>query len=411
MALFKKNNSGNEKKNEFSNSKTIEEIKITIKEDGHTLGLSQQGDANVFRAALSDLYTNFQKKCREDENYQEESKKPIRDNIVRLEGEKQGIEKQRDVLKNQELSRIESEINNCENAINEVEGNPKKYGISENVDPTVRTYFTIGCIILAAIGVFLAIFYMSASYSAFFKDWNLDEGEIGLGAKIFDGNAFVNAWQDSPTTGLFCTLIFVIFLGLGFLLHVFQKDESRLRWIKILALLIITFIFDFILAYKIESNIFELTKVYGQVFGILIAFQTIGFWAIIFAGFVTYIIWGLVFDFTMTKWEEFSPIYLFKRKKEKELDKLKRELKTIIKQIKELDQKIIDINPLIEKERESLVKVFIPTSEYKNWHNAFVLGWLTGITSCALSETEKDKRKTECGKIGEEFLNNITSEE
>jgi hypothetical protein len=240
----------------------------------------------------------------------------------------------------------------------------------------------------------------------FFKKWQNAEN-TGFGAKIFDGNALINAWQDDITTGLFVTLTFVIFLGLGYLLHVVQKEDGKLKWIKFIGLIVITFIFDCILAYKIEKEIFDLTRVYGQEFNLSIAFTKVDFWSIIFSGFVTYLIWGYIFDVTMKNWEKFSPLHVFKRDKRNELKTLqadrkvkKHELDELKKQFKIQEQSII---PLVKE----LEKVIIPVSEYQNWHSSYLLSWLRGITACSLSNNQKDQRKTQCSTIAKGFLDGL----
>lgn len=56
----------------------------------------------------------------------------------------------------------------------------------------------------------------------------------------------------------------------------------------------------------------KLKKVYGDPnFSISYALQSPSFWVIIFAGFVSYIIWGLVFDFVMKEHADRDEIRLF----------------------------------------------------------------------------------------------------
>ena len=404
MGLFKKktNNPGdNLQKSKNDNTRSISEI-------AYSTSVSQQGDPVVLIAALKDLYSSFEKKCREDENLQEENRKPIREKIEKIEKEILGLQNKRDVYTDQEIKDIKDQIKACQDAISNVDSDPKKYGVDIDVDPTVKTYFNIGVILLSCIGIFLAIFYISASYSAFFKKWEEAE-ETGFGAKIFDGSAFVNAWQDGITVGLFVTLTFVIFLGLGYLLHIVQKESGRLKWIKFIGLLVITFIFDCILAYKIENEIFELTRVYGESFSLSIAFTKVDFWAIIFSGFVTYLIWGYIFDVTMKNWEKFSPLHVFKREKRNEKKLHEDDLKVKKAELNELDKQTNRQESLLGPLKDELEKIVIPVAEYKNWHNNYTLSWLKGITACSLSENKKDDRKAKCTTISQDFYSQINS--
>jgi hypothetical protein len=168
MSLFKRNptNSGSNKGG--GDNQNQEDNKMNLSNIAHSTSVSQQGDPVVFEAALNDLYSSFEKKCREDENLQEEMRKPIREKIEKIEKEILGAKNQISVLTDQELNELNKQITACQEAINNVENDPKKYGVDVNVEPSVKTYFNIGLILLTCIGIFLAIFYISASYSAFF---------------------------------------------------------------------------------------------------------------------------------------------------------------------------------------------------------------------------------------------------
>ncbi len=73
-----------------------------------------------------------------------------------------------------------------------------------------------------------------------------------------------------------------------------------MNYFKIGMLFIVTFLFDAILAYLIEEKLYDLNKsLTDPPFSVSYALESPGFWVIIFAGFISYIIWGLVFDFIM----------------------------------------------------------------------------------------------------------------
>ena len=141
--------------------------------------------------------------------------------------------------------------------------------------------------------------------SAFFKNFDTD----GLTAAIFDGKALTKAMEGGWLEGVFIATIPFAFMGLGYLVHMFQKHKNWLSYLKIATLFIVTFIFDAILAYQIEKKIYDIEKTPDSpVFNIEVAFSKAEFWGIIFAGFVVYIIWGLVFDFIMKEYDNFDKI-------------------------------------------------------------------------------------------------------
>jgi uncharacterized membrane protein len=137
---------------------------------------------------------------------------------------------------------------------------------------------------------------------------------------VLDAQAFNKAWDEGPLEGAFVTLIPFVFLGLGYLIHMFGENKNWLNYVKMFLLFVVTFVFDAILAYEIESKIYELNKTFDSPpFDLSIAFTKNQFWGIIFAGFVVYIIWGLVFDFIMKEHKEKDKIKHEQIKKQKDI--------------------------------------------------------------------------------------------
>ena len=383
----------------------------TIQSEAQQQSVMQGGNSVSFKTGLEDEFSKFSQETLDNKLVQDELHKGTKLKMTDKEGKKGTLIKQKDQLENKVLKEINDGINKIEQEIIDAPNDSKKYGIPEGPDPSTKALFSIGCIILAAVGVFLAIFYMSASYSAFFKDWGL-ESTTEFAAKIFDSNAFAKAWQKGVGAGLLVSLTVFIFLGLGVLLHVFQKEKGKLKWFKISVVIIITFIFDCLIAYFIEDGVYQINYIVGQpIFDIYLAFKTLGFWLIIFFGFVTYIIWGLVFDFTMDKWSQFSPLLVFIKGREKAIKRLKFEKKEIIKKINILSNEIgeleVDISVLNEKLKISI----IPVSRFKHIHSAYSKGWIFGIAACAINDDIKDKRRFECQKVAEDFISELNKEE
>ncbi|MDC0272336.1 hypothetical protein OAK67_01530, partial [Crocinitomicaceae bacterium] len=344
-----------------------------------------------------------------DTALQETQNKDLSIKLIELKSKKEGLEKQVNQIEDKVLKDLDDKITRCDFEINDAQDNPTKYGIDSDPDPSTKTLFYIGCVILAAVGMFLAIFYMSATFSAFFKDWGA-EGEMGITSKIFDSQAFVKAWQQSTTAGLLVSLSVFIFLGLGVLLHVFQKEVGKAKWIKVAAIIVITLIFDVLLAYFIEYQVQENNATLNsEEFGVKDAIESIQFWIIIFFGFVTYIIWGLVFDFTMDKWSKFSPLRNFRARKKEEKEKLEsKKEETELTQIK-LEGQISDYQIDINKIDQELKEPVISKSHLKTYIDAYAKGWIFGIAACAINEEMKDRRRNNCQSVLKDFrrLNNI----
>ena len=169
-------------------------------------------------------------------------------------------------------------------------------------------------------------------------------------------------------------------MGLGFLIHMFGETKSFFFFSKISALFILTFIFDAILAYQIESNLYELSATtISEKFNLALAFQKVAFWGIIFAGFLVYVIWGLVFDFIMKEHAEKDKITVaLNHRKARikienfEIEKLFSKNHLIKEDLENLKGKIHELKRLING-------VIIPVKEYQLYASEYMQGWVTSI--------------------------------
>ncbi len=154
--------------------------------------------------------------------------------------------------------------------------------------------------------LYLFIFYSSAFYSAFFKNF-LAEGVDDISEAIFDAQAVPKSWVAGMGQFLFVLSAPIIFLGLGFALHYISKDKGIAAVAKVIGLVVITFIFDCILSYSIAKKMYDILTLTSleslPPYSIETAVTDSHVWAVIFLGFVVYIIWGIVFSMTMNAYE------------------------------------------------------------------------------------------------------------
>ena len=126
---------------------------------------------------------------------------------------------------------------------------------------------------------------------------------------MFDAEALSKALETSVTELCFVLCAPIIFMGLGFSLHFFTIQKTWTKYIKMAAILCITFIFDAILAYMIGKHLYEMEVIIGiapigSAYGFSDAVSDINTWAVIFCGFIVYIIWGIVFDMAMSAYDQ-----------------------------------------------------------------------------------------------------------
>jgi len=175
------------------------------------------------------------------------------------------------------------------------------------------------------------------------------------------------------------------------------------------ALLAVTFLFDGLLAYIIEKKIYDFNKTLNSaLYDIKIALGEAEFWMIIFAGFVVYIIWGLVFDFVMKEYDNLDKIRVFIRAKREEIaniEKLKLENFT---KLSEFKQQLASIEGKIAILQSKIDGFVFPVKEYLNYHNQFKEGWFQAIgTEIALPHKEKTELLEQCEDVSIQYLKEL----
>ena len=352
----------------------VQKVKLTFFESGYGSSKQAEGNHRVFRTCLEEVYMDYKGKCRENEKLQNELKAPYLDEKGRQETE---LKKRKTALSilEESIASVEEKIRTFKQDMVDVKRKPEVYGLE--VDKRPKAQFYIGLFVLLPITLYLLVFYISASYSAFFKNFNSDK----LGEAIFDAEAFSKAIADGWLEGVFVATIPFAFMGLGYLIHMFQKKKNFFTYFKILLLFAITFIFDAILAYLIEQKLYDFYKTPDSPpFNLSIAFSSVEFWGIIFAGFIVYIIWGLVFDFIMKEYENFDLIKSFIRSKKEEIKngevellKIREKLPPIKEELSGIEGKILDLQRTIDG-------FVFSNKHYLTYHAEYVKGWFLAIS-------------------------------
>ena len=350
------------------------DFKITFFESGYGSSKSANGNPIVYKACLNNVYMDYKGKCRENENLQNEFKKPYKEEKGKVEIE---LKKRNtaSVIIEESIQKEESNILTFRNDIVEVKNDPGKFGLE--VDKKPKAQFYLGLVVLIPITFYLLVFYISASYSAFFKNFESDE----LAAAIFDGKALTKAINDGWLEGVFIATIPFAFMGLGYLIHMFQKHKHWMSYLKISLLFFIAFVFDAILAYQIEMKIYNIEKTPDSLpFDINIAFTSVEFWGIIFAGFVVYIIWGLVFDFIMKEYDNFDKIKGFIKTRKEDIKNAKLNISRLEQKLDPIKEEISGLQGKINDLQRTIDGFIFSDKHYLTYHAEYVKGWYLAIT-------------------------------
>ncbi|MCM1079410.1 MAG: hypothetical protein NC344_10720 [Bacteroidales bacterium] len=252
----------------------------------------------------------------------------------------------------------------------------------------------IGLCVIVPLTMYLFLFYSSTFYSAFFK--NTDSIENLMDA-LFDAQALSHAAEMGTMAFLFVLCAPIIFLGLGFCLHFFSVQQGVGKYIKMAAMVGVTFAFDCILAYCIGHKFHEIGRITGAVprdqdYSISLAVTDENIWVVIFCGFVVYIIWGIVFDMCMSAYNNMDLNKTRLMAIKDEITSLEAKKKSVKGEIEALRSHIAENNKMITSLMTRLGKeVYIDYAAIRTEMNNFFAGWVTQMQILSMPQTDKDE--------------------
>jgi len=377
-----------------------QERKRTYEHAGEEDSRKSLGEKTVLKISLEAIYAKFQNEEKDNVEKQRQLKLPYEKEIK----EKETLIKTTQVLLDNNKEKIEKQkekIESLKHEIAEIPSKLEKYSIDSHKRGSVK--FWIGLVLLLFITLYLITFYISTSYSAFFKVFNIDDNTWGA---IFDAQAFSKSWKEGLLEGLFVSLIPFAFMGLGYLIHMFSETKKIINYIKVGLLFVIAFIFDSILAYQIENKIYEINQTLNSPpFTIQIAFSRIEFWAIIFAGFLIYVIWGLVLDFILKENKERDKVKIVIQERRKNIKIYEEKISELETEQHKHKKEIEEYKGRIEELKKIIDGTFIPAKEYRLYASEYMKGWIMYINGeLSISVNHKKILIEECHNVYEHHL-------
>lgn len=371
--------------------------KVSYRRFGFVQAGMMKGRTEGLKICLDAVYEQHMAEMERDVNKQEELRKPYKVAWQELSGLCEGIQSQISMYDKELVPAKKTRIEDLKKEIIEIRKNPEHYtGVHVG-----KAGFYIGVLILLLLTIYLFIFYSSASYSAFFKEFKVDD--IIVTKAIFDANAIGSALKDGVTELIFILTIPFVFIGLGYLIHKFQEGKGFGKYAKIAALLIITFIFDSIIAYEITEKIYNIKKdndLAGTLsdFSVALAFKSVSFWLVIFAGFVVYLIWGFVFDFVIDAHSKLDIVKVNIKMKREQIVTLEQEINQYQNTVTELRISGEKNNAEMKKLKQVIDSTIIHPKAVKEVLSQFMVGWYAWLSE------GREYNRSEHNKIYEDFL-------
>ena len=342
------------------------------------------GSCYVLKPYLHNVYNYIHKEQIANEALQESERKKTQSQIEQKQNNIAVLNDQLNDCKQRQQDKKDriSELN-----VEKKELKNKAY----EVNKTAKLKLILGLIILVPLTFYLFLFYSSTFYSAFFKDFGASANVLN---SMFDAEALSKALETSVTELCFVLCAPIIFMGLGFSLHFFTIQKTWTKYIKMAAILCITFIFDAILAYMIGKHLHEMeviigTAPLGSAYGFSEAISDINTWAVIFCGFIVYIIWGIVFDMVMSAYDQLDLNKINIKSIDEQVAALKTEISAEKQNEQNINNQINSHNNQISHLTTLLGKtVIIDKGAIRTEMTNFFTGWAAQMN--VLGMTEKD---------------------
>lgn len=371
--------------------KQVTTSKINVQETYKSYGTRICGKVTAGKDCLApylqQIFNAERRKQAQDENWQQQKRCELQNQLSEVDGAIQAEKSQ--------IAKIEADRSIAEARMAELKENLLIAKAKDGeVNKMAKTKMIIGLCIIAILTVYLFIFYSSTFYTAFLFQPSGGNFAISLGTAMFNSSALAEAWTHGIGEFLFIITAPVIFLGLGYALHFFMVQKSFTKWLKVLILFGVTFAFDCILAYKIGEMIHDITSWSSlsetEPYSIKMAITDINSWAVVFCGFIVYVIWGIVFDMIMTAYED--------------LRSNRHEIKSIQEHIANLRQNIAEFNSKISQQQANIANlqtkhdnisnrlsssVFINEHQIKTCLSDFFAGWIGLMPALGCSQLDQ----------------------
>jgi hypothetical protein len=264
----------------------------------------------------------------------------------------------------------------------------------------------LGWAIFAFLTFYLYLFYASVIFSAFLLPDDSTElpNQVNyLKSAVLNPMALPTAFSLFGGWAFSLVVAPFVFFGFGFLLYRFNWDRQTDR-VKIVVLYAVTFLFDALLAFEIVRKMHIAGLRDGTETALWqanIAFGKMEYWIILAAGFLVYIIWGIMLNYVLTETSRFAPerAAINLRKSENtqlELQKkgiqdesqgiiviLKGKIDVLVQQVTKNVQNISELQALIGSINQVIEtasrKVYVPTALIIERISTFSAGWISYI--------------------------------
>lgn len=352
------------------------DAKITYQQYGKKAAQNANANPDHLPDCLDVLYAQIVEEARLDETGRMNKIETLRKEVEELEKQKNSF-----------LSRqagAEDEVVHYQKQIEDIENNRGQADLLP---------FVIGAFITVLLTFFLWSFYAASGYAAL--------NGVKPGTQGFAGvfSALSTVFNKGGFLAIITVLFPAIFLAVGFLIHPFLEKKN---FVAIVGLLLFTFCLDAVIGYKVSENIHNNAFNAGltnEQWKFDMIFYDLNFYLILSAGFVSYVMWGFLLNYTLNKYREIQP--------DSRIAGLRKKIREAKGSIQEMQAAVKSGDVAIIKKEKNLNnyvegKVVIDITNLKSYIGQFMGGW-NAYTN--LMKTDAEALITRANIKKDEWLN------
>ena len=389
-------NEDENKKSDSDNSSTKKPI-FYYNDYGFTQAGVLRGRPTALRIQLSKLYMGFTEKERVNVDKEKEKDKNLEIEKTTLETEKEKLLGKIENIEKVKLIEIDDKVKEIKTEITEIEADPE----SVDIEKPDKLGFYLAVSIIFFLTIYLWIFYSSATYSAFFREIKFTKNAV------FNSIFYSNSISESAHMGLAALLLTLvspfIFIALGYLIHKFTERKKIQSYLAVGLLILVTFAFDCILAYEITKKIYEALALNSlkdmPPYTTGMAVQDANFWLIIFAGFIVYIVWGLILRFVAEGFKGFDAVKSAIRKRRDHIKELNAQKTEASSEIYKFKDEIIKLDGQINEINQKIGGEPFRWKDFEKIVLEFMDGWIRYLTAGNSSDEKLDEAEAICNNF------------
>lgn len=355
---------------------------------GYTDAGQHLGDRASLRLKLEDFYNKFTNKIQKSDALSEKDKDDKKNKAEELKRENIRLQEEIDNIEKIQIPESAGKIKSLKKESDEARTDPNKNVFKK--DKKISHY--VGIALIISLSLYLWVFYSSAGYSSFFRQIAFSENDV-LNS-VFYPKALTEAYQKGFTAILFTVLIPSVFLALGFLIHKFAEIKQKWAYAVISLITLVTFLFDFIIAYEISKKLYDAASANSFVerpeYNLYSAITDVNVYMIIFAGFIVYIVWGILFYFVTESFGSMDSVSTEINKNNDLIEEAKLNTSNLRGKVAELKRKIDENETKISAFQTTKKKFIYNFNELDNILTQYVTGWNKYLVGAKRHQTETD---------------------